>query len=168
MSIMIPSNARKGAGLDRSVARATGAKATNTASDEAVAAVPAVVYLAAAQNTYGTMLYRLAMRRLAETWPGAVLMDADACGFSSRADWQLRWPFIREGIDGLVVLSEGDGTISHDTWLELRDATDLGLPCWLVTADGALAPVTVVSFRLYPMGARSSRRWARAELPSDA
>ncbi len=175
MSITIPSNTHKGTAPGRTASRANGSQtvaatdareAAATAADQAAVPVPAVVYLAAAQNTYGTMLYRLAMRRLAETWPGAVLMDADACGFSSRADWQLRWPFIREGIDGLVVLSEGDGTISHDTWLELRDATDLGLPCWLVTTDGALAPVTVVSFRLYPMGARSSRRWARAELPS--
>ena len=65
-------------------------------------------------------------------------MDADACGFVSRADWYLRWPFIRDGIDSLVVLSEEDGSISRETWLELRDAMDSGLSCWFVTADGDL------------------------------
>src|ERR1700686_4281213 len=62
---------------------------------------PAVVYLAAAQNTYGTLSYRQAMARVAQQWPRAVVMDADACGFASRADWYLRWPFIRDGIDCL-------------------------------------------------------------------
>jgi hypothetical protein len=128
------------------------------------AVAPAVVYLAAARNTYGTASYRSALRRVCDTWPQSVVMDADACGFASRADWHLRWPFIRDGIDGLVVLAEGDGTIGHDTWLELRDATDCGLPSWLVTGDGNLVGVTVVSFQLYPLGARTMRRWARAEL----
>jgi hypothetical protein len=123
---------------------------------------PAVVYLAAAQNTYGTLLYRRAMRRVAEEWPRAVVMDADACGFASRADWYLRWPFIRDGIDCLVVLAEADGAISQETWLELRDATDSGLSCWIVTGDVDLASLTSVHFRLYPTGTRTPRRWAHA------
>ena len=85
---------------------------------------PAVVYLAAAQSTYGTTRYREALRRVAEVWPRAVVMDSDACGFASRADWYLRWPFICDGIDCMVVLTESDGSVSQDTWLELRDATD--------------------------------------------
>ncbi|HTZ09067.1 MAG TPA: hypothetical protein VMB72_08335 [Acidimicrobiales bacterium] len=128
-------------------------------------AAPAVVYLAAAKNTYGTVAYRLALHRMAYTWPQAVVMDADACGFASRADWLLRWPFIRDGIDGMVVLSEGDGTVSHDTWLELRDARERALPVWLVARDGALVPASGTSFRLYPSGERTTRRWARASLP---
>jgi hypothetical protein len=154
MSITIPSSMRRGEDRGR----------PGPGGHGPAGAPPAVVYLAAARNTYGTVLYRLALRRLSDTWPGAVVMDADACGFASRADWQLRWPFIREGIDGLVVLCESDGTVSQDTFLELRDATDLGLPCWLVAEDGALAPVTVDSFRLHRAGSRSSRRWAHAEV----
>jgi hypothetical protein len=128
---------------------------------------PAVVYLAAAHNTYGTLSYRRALRRLGDEWPRAVVMDADACGFISRADWHLRWPFIREGIDSLVVLCEADGTISRETWLELRDASDSGLPCWFVTGHGGLAPAATVLFRLYPIDARTDRRWARAEVRSE-
>jgi hypothetical protein len=129
---------------------------------------PAVVYLAASQNTYGTLSYRRAMRRVADEWPRAVVMDADGCGFASRADWYLRWPFIRDGIDCLVVLGETDGSISQETWLELRDATDSKLSCWFVTGDGDLAPLTSVHFRLYPAGTRTGRRWAHAVVtPSD-
>jgi hypothetical protein len=129
---------------------------------------PAVVYLAAARNTYGTLSYRRALRHVAEVWPRAVVMDADACGFASRADWYLRWPFIREGIDSLVVLSEEDGSISRETWLELRDAMDSGLSCWFVTGDGNLAFLASILFRLYPTGVRTERRWAHAEvLPVD-
>lgn len=125
---------------------------------------PAVVYLAAARNTYGTISYRRAMRRLSEVWPRAVVMDADGCGFVSRADWYFRWPFIREGIDSLVVLAEEDGSISRETWLELRDAMDSGLSCWFVTADGDLAFLASILFRLYPTGVRTERRWAHAEV----
>jgi len=129
---------------------------------------PAVVYLAAAENTYGTLSYRRAMGQVAALWPRAVVMDADACGFASRADWYLRWPFIRDGIDCLVVLSEADGSISRETWLELRDAADSGLPCWFVTSAGDLAPLASMHFGLYPTGARTGRRWARAQvLPDD-
>lgn len=168
MSITIPSQSRHGddqepAG-DGHRAGAPAAPEPQRAPD---AAAPAVVYLAAAPNTHGTLLYRLALRRLGELWPDAVHMDAASCGFSSRADWQLRWPFIREGVDALVVLSEADGTIGRDTWLELRDATDLGLPVWLVTPAGSFVPISLVSFRLYPKGSRSTRRWARTELASD-
>ncbi len=120
------------------------------------------MYLAAARNTYGTLAYRRALVLLAETWPKAVVMDADACGFASRADWYLRWPFIREGIDSLVVLSESDGSISQETWHELRDGMASGLPCWFVTADAELASLTSVHFRLYPTGVRTTRRWAHA------
>src|SRR5271154_4788039 len=42
--------------------------------------VPAVVYLAAARNTYGTLSYRRAVERITEVWPRAVVMDAEACG----------------------------------------------------------------------------------------
>jgi len=155
MSITIPTNVRDEAGWD---GERGGSRPGSVA--------PAVVYLAAARNTYGTLSYRRALGRVSGTWPRAVVMDADACGFSSRADWHLRWPFIRDGIDSVVVLAEDDGTISHDTWLELRDATDAGLPCWLVTAQGSLTPVTVVGFSLYPTGVRTDRRWARAEVSS--
>ena len=86
-------------------------------------------------------------------------MDADSCGFMSRADWYLRWPFIRDGIDGLVVLSEEDGSISRETWLELRDAMDSGLPCWFVTGTGDLAPAGVD-----PLPALPDRRPHRSAL----
>jgi hypothetical protein len=128
----------------------------------AIRSSPAVVYLAAAQNTYGTLSYRRAMVRVTTEWPRAVVMDADACGFASRADWHLRWPFIRDGIDCLVVLAESDGSISRETWLELRDAADCGVPCWSVTGDGDLAALGPVHFRLYPTGVRTERRWAHA------
>ena len=39
---------------------------------------PAVVYLAAARNTYGTQSYQGALQRVADRWPRAVVMDADA------------------------------------------------------------------------------------------
>ncbi len=145
----------------------------DTASEQAQrraaqATAPAVVYLAASENTYGTLLYRRAMGRVAQQWPRAVVMDADACGFVSRADWHLRGPFIRDGIDCVVVLSEADGAIGRETWLELRDATDAELPCWFVTAEGDLAPLASMSFRLYPAGVRTERRWALAEVLPDA
>jgi hypothetical protein len=127
---------------------------------------PAVVYLAAARNTYGTLSYRRAVEQIAEVWPRAVVMDAEACGFVSRADWYLRWPFIRDGIDSLVVLSEPDGSISRETWLELRDAMDSDLSGWFVTADGDLAHLASIVFRLYPIDARTERRWAHAVVPS--
>jgi hypothetical protein len=130
--------------------------------------VPAVVYLAAAKNTYGTRSYRRAVQRVVEEWPDAVVMDTAGCGFASSADWQLRWPFIRDGIDTLVVLSEDDGTISQDTWRELRDATDADLPCWFVTGDGRLTAAKSVRFRMYPPGARTDRHWARVEVPPAA
>jgi hypothetical protein len=125
---------------------------------------PAVVYLAAARNTYGTTSYRRAAQRIAEVWPRAVVMDAEACGFVSRADWYLRWPFIRDGIDCLVVLAEEDGSISRDTWLEFRDAMDSGLSSWFVTARGDLVPLASIPFRLYPVGTRTERRWAHTEV----
>ena len=129
---------------------------------------PAVVYLAAARNTYGTRSYRLAVQRVVEEWPDAVVMDTAGCGFASSADWRLRWPFIRDGIDTLVVLSEDDGTISQDTWRELRDATDAGLPCWIATGDGRLTTASSVRFRVYPSGARTDRHWARIDVPPAA
>jgi hypothetical protein len=125
---------------------------------------PAVVYLAAARNTYGTRSYRGAALRIAEVWPRAVVMDAEACGFASRADWYLRWPFIRDGIDCLVVLAEDDGAISRDTWLEFRDAMGSGLSSWFVTGAGDLVPLASVRFRLYPVGTRTERRWAHTEV----
>jgi len=155
MSVTIPSTVRHDDGEDR-----------HSGGTGSAGRAPAVVYLAAARNTYGTVAYRLALHRIASTWPEAVVMDADACGFISRADWHLRWPFIRDGLDGLVVLCEGDGTISYDTWLEVRDADGRGIPVWLVGRQSLLAPATVASFRLYPTGVRSSRRWARAEPPT--
>jgi hypothetical protein len=155
MSVTVPLGAPQPAG---STPRQGGVRSIPT--------LPAVVYLAAAQNTYGTLSYRRATRRVATEWPRAVVMDADACGFTSRADWYLRWPFIRDGIDCLVVLAEADGSISRETWLELRDATDAGLPCWFVTGDGDLAALGSVHFRLYPTGVRTGRRWARAEVLS--
>ena len=125
---------------------------------------PAVVYMAAARNTYGTQSYRRALQRVADRWPRAVVMDADACGFASRADWHLRWPFIRDGLDCVVVLSEEDGSISRETWMELRDATDAGLACWFVTGSGDLAPAASVPLRLHPTGVRTVRRWAQAQV----
>jgi hypothetical protein len=136
--------------------------------DAGHATAPAVVYLAAARNTYGTLAYRRALRRLAERWPRAAIMDSEACGFSSRADWYLRWPVIREGIDSLVVLSEEDGSISRETWLELRGAMESGTRCWFVTSDATLAPSETVRFRLYPSGDRTDRRWARAVVRPDS
>jgi hypothetical protein len=124
---------------------------------------PAVVYLAAAPSTFGTERYRAAVQRMASLWPRAVLMDADACGFTSRADWHLRWPFICEGIDVLVVLAEADGTLGQHAWLELRDAIDAGLPCWFVTDRGGLVSARAVRLRIYPAGTRTGRRWATAE-----
>ena len=121
---------------------------------------PAVVYLAAASSTYGTARYRMAVQRMTSLWPRAVLMDSDACGFTSRADWHLRWPFICEGLDALVVLAEGDGTLSQEAWLELRDGIDGGLPCWFVTESGGLVSSRSVRLRIYPVGTRSGRRWA--------
>jgi len=155
MSVTVPFGARDDVGSELEQQRA----ATQAA---------AVVYLAAAQNTYGTLSYRRAMRRVADHWPRAVVMDVDACGFASRADWYLRWPFIRDGIDCLVVLAEADGSISRETWLELRDATDSRLPCWFVTGDGDLVPAQSVYFGLYPVGARTGRRWAHAEVLPEA
>ena len=131
------------------------------------AIAPAVVYLAAAPSTYGTPRYREAVRRVTEAWPQAVLMDTDACGFTSRADWHLRWPFICDGIDSLVVLCECDGTMSQETWLELRDAMDAGLPCWFATDGGGLTSSRSVRMRLYRSGTRSVRRWAVAEVLSE-
>ena len=151
MSVTVPFGARDDTGSELEQRRG-------------VTHAPAVVYLAAAQNTYGTLSYRRAVRRVADHWPRAVVMDVDGCGFASRADWHLRWPFIRDGIDGLVVLSEDDGSISRETWLELKDAKDSRLPCWFVTGDGDLVPVRSVHFRLYPTGARTGRRWAQAEV----
>ena len=156
MSVTVPFGSRQAAGSK-----------PERGGDRAVPASPAVVYLAAAQNTYGTRSYRQAMARVADEWPRAVVMDADACSFSSRADWHLRWPFIRDGIDCLVVLAETDGSISRETWLELRDATDSGLPCWFVTGDGDLAALGPAHFRLYPSGLRTGRRWAHAEVSHD-
>ena len=154
MSVTIRSGAPDGAGFEPGQAGAR-------------ACAPAVVYLAAARNTYGTLAYRRALVLLAKTWPKAVVMDADACGFASRADWYLRWPFIREGIDSVVVLSESDGSISQETWHELRDGLASELACWFVTAHGELASLTSVHFRLYPTGVRTTRRWAHAvSLPS--
>jgi hypothetical protein len=127
---------------------------------------PAVVYLAAAQSTYGTARYREALGQLSTVWPRAVVMDADACGFASRADWHLRWPFICDGIDCMVVLTETDGTVSQDTWMELRDATDAALPCWFVTAEGAMVHSRSVRLRLHPAGVRNGRHWALAEVLS--
>jgi hypothetical protein len=124
---------------------------------------PAVVYLSAAPSTYGTARYHGAVRHMASLWPRAVLMDADSCCFTSRADWHLRWPFICDGLDALVVLGEADGTLSQETWLELRDAADAGLPCWFVGDAGALVSSRAVRLRLYPAGVRSGRRWAMAE-----
>jgi hypothetical protein len=129
---------------------------------------PAVVYLAAAKNTYGTRSYRNAVRRIMDEWPRAVVMDTAGCGFVSRADWYLRWPFIREGIDCLVVLGEDDGTISQDTWRELKDSREQGLPCWFVTGDGRLTRAESVRFRMYPTGTRTDRHWACAEVPPAA
>ncbi|HUI05321.1 MAG TPA: hypothetical protein VLZ77_17420, partial [Acidimicrobiales bacterium] len=125
---------------------------------------PAVVYLAAAQGTYGTTRYREALRQVTGVWPRAVLMDADTCGFASRADWNLRWPFICDGIDCMVVLTETDGTVSQETWLELRDATDAALPCWFVSTGGALVHARSVRIRLHGAGVRTARRWALAEV----
>jgi hypothetical protein len=153
MSVTVPFGAQDDAG---SASGQCQARAHETAA--------AVVYLAAARNTYGTLSYRRAMRRVAELWPRAVVMDADACGFASRADWYLRWPFIRDGIDCLVVLAEEDGSISRETWLELRDAMDSGLPCWFVTDVGDLAFLASIHFRLFPTGVRTERRWAHAEV----
>ncbi|HTT87449.1 MAG TPA: hypothetical protein VMF60_08790 [Acidimicrobiales bacterium] len=127
---------------------------------------PAVVYLAAAQSTYGTTRYRDALRQVARVWPRAVVMDAAACGFASRADWHLRWPFICDGIDSLVVLTETDGTVSQDTWLELRDATGTALPCWFVTTDGGMVHARSVRLRLHAAEVRDTRRWALAEVLS--
>jgi len=154
MSVTVPFGAREDAGSEPGPGRA---QAQETA--------PAVVYLAAAKNTYGTGPYHRALRRVADEWPRAVVMDADSCGFMSRADWHLRWPFIRDGLDGVVVLSEEDGSISRETWLELRDSMDSGLPCWFVTASGDLAPAVSISFRPNPTGVRTVRRWAHAVLP---
>ena len=153
MSVTVPSGAQGGA---RFAPKHDRPRAADTE--------PAVVYLAAARNTYGTLSYRRAMRRLADEWPRAVVMDADACGFVSRADWHLRWPFIRDGIDSLVVLAEEDGSISRETWLELRDAMDSGLSCWFVTGDGHLAFLASIQFQLYATGVRTERRWAHAEV----
>jgi hypothetical protein len=155
MSITVPLGAQDDAGAR-----------SEQSSARAREGAPAVVYLAAARNTYGTLPYRRAMKRIADEWPRAVVMDADACGFASRADWYLRWPFIREGIDSLVVLSEDDGSISQETWSELRDATASGLACWFVADSGDLVSLQSVHFRLYPAGVRTSRRWAHvADLP---
>jgi len=156
MSVTVPFGAQEDAGSGPERGRA---QVQETA--------PAVVYLAAAKNTYGTGPYHRALQRVAGEWPRAVVMDADGCGFVSRADWHLRWPFIRDGLDGVVVLSEEDGSISRETWLEVRDAMDSGLPCWFVTGSGDLAPAASITFRLYPNGTRTVRRWAHAVL-SDA
>jgi hypothetical protein len=156
MSVTVPFGTQEDAG---STPGKSGAQRVRTS--------PAVIYLAAAQNTYGTLSYRRALRRVAGEWPLAVVMDADACGFASRADWYLRWPFIRDGIDCLVLLAEADGSISRETWLEIRDATDSGLPCWFVTRDGDLAALGAIPFRLYPIGVRTGRRWAHADVLSD-
>ncbi len=67
MSVTVPLGAQGGA---QSAPKHDRASAHETA--------PAVVYLAAARNTYGTLSYRRAMRRVAEQWPRAVVMDADA------------------------------------------------------------------------------------------
>jgi len=127
--------------------------------------VPAVVYLAAARNTYGTLGYRRAVATVSETWPRSAVMDAEGCGFASKADWSLRWPFIRDGVDAVVVLAEGDGTISRDTWHELNDARASDLPCFFVNPAGGLTPGVMVSLRPYPSASRTDRRWAKAVLP---
>ena len=77
MSVTVPYGAQEDAGSTPGKGRA-----------QQVRTLPAVIYLAAAQNTYGTLSYRRALRRVADEWPLAVVMDADACGFASRAKRQ--------------------------------------------------------------------------------
>jgi hypothetical protein len=127
---------------------------------------PAVVYLAAGHSTFGTVRYRRAVSRVGEAWPRAALMDAHSCGFVSRTDWELRWPFICDGIDCLVVLPGADASIGEQTWRELHDALGAGLSCWFVTETNRLASFGSVRLQAYPEVDRTERRWARVEVRS--
>ena len=85
---------------------------------------PAVVYLAAASNTYGTA--RVPHGRAADdvavapsraSWTRCVRLRV-ACRLASALALHPR------GARCLVVLAEGDGSLSQETWLELRDGMD--------------------------------------------
>jgi hypothetical protein len=125
---------------------------------------PAVVYLSAEQSTFGSLRYRRAICRVSEVWPRAALMDVHSCGFVSRTDWELRWPFICDGIDSLVVLPAADASIGEQTWRELHDALGAGLSCWFVTDTNRLAGFQSVRLEPYPEVDRTVRRWALVEV----
>ncbi len=154
MSVTVPFGAQEDAGSEPGPGRA---QAQETA--------PAVVYLAAAKNTYGTAVVP----------PGAAAGGGRVAS-GGRDGRRCLWLHVARRLAPSLALHPrwhrrpggalGGGRVDQPgTWLELRDALDSGLPCWFVTGSGDLAPVVSISFRLYPTGVRTVRRWAHAVLP---
>jgi hypothetical protein len=116
------------------------------------------VYAAHPKACYGTAYAATCLARLGELLPAAEIVDPEALGWRTEAQWRLSWPKVLGGLSSFVVFAGIDGTIGAGCIRELTDAVARYLPI-AGFHDGALR--TIVGLELMPIPFRSPRSTAR-------
>ena len=95
------------------------------------------------------------LRRLA---PGVDLIDPEAAGWVSDAEWLTGWPPMLAGLDALVVFADPAGTVGVGCLREIADALAVGLGVAAYSARrGCLVELRGLSFVCPPTPRRLAR-----------
>ncbi|MGH9068213.1 MAG: hypothetical protein ACRD0J_12125, partial [Acidimicrobiales bacterium] len=127
----------------------------------AIVASPPRVYMAHPVATYATPWARSSKAHLEELLPDCEVVDPEAQGWATDADWLRAWPALLDRLDALVVVAAPDGALGAGCVAELVDAMARGLPvAGLDLIDGHLRRVVGLTFE----GRPSARRLATVSL----
>jgi hypothetical protein len=114
------------------------------------------VYAAHPLTCYGSVHAEVRLAALCGLLPDVEIVDPEACGWASNADWQAGWPTLSESLSGLVVFAAADETIGAGCLHEIADALALGLPVAAFT--DRLGLVELVGTALLPAQDRNPSR----------
>jgi len=117
-----------------------------------------LAYVAHPMTSYATPWAARALAAIATALPGVELIDPEAMGWRTNADWLAAWDGIVEAIDVLVIVAAGDGSIGAGCLRELADALAVGVPVAVLGPEQTLCALGGLD--LLDEGERTPRRVA--------
>jgi len=117
-----------------------------------------LAYVAHPMTSYATPWAARALAAVAAALPGVELIDPEAMGWRTNADWLAAWDEIVEAIDLLVIVAAADGSIGAGCLRELADALAVGVPVAVLGPQETLCALGGIE--LLDEGERTPRRVA--------
>ena len=116
------------------------------------------VYAAHPMTAYGTDHEARALRRIAEAFPGAEVLDPAAM-FDDNASWHDTWPQVLAGIDVCAIFADEAGSIGVGCLKEIADTIAAHVPVVAVGPRGGLRAFGGVAVEGGPIVERARIGW---------